>query len=643
MLPLHPLMKLIKKLDIFILKQYLQLFAGTFFICLFIFLMQFVWLYMTDLVGKGLGIKVLARFMFYASMSLVPLALPLSLLLTSLITFGNLGEKLELLAMKAAGISLLRIVRPVLIFVIMMSAGSFYFQNIVKPYATRELSRLLYSMRQKSPELEIPEGVFYNEIPGYNLFVEHKDLKTGMLYGIMIYTQGTDFDDTQIVLADSGRLQSTADQGHLQLTLYDGERFRNMQNTGGAMDRSAIPYLRETFKEEVDLIPFESGLNLMDASAFGGDARAKNLTQLTRGVDSLTHEIDSMGRAQYASFEYMFFTRVDTALQARVEAKEEKVPFDTLYAGMNDVQRAQAYRLASDKVRTGATQTDMLKEYSEQQNRGLRMHKLEQQAKFSLTLACLIFFFIGAPLGAIIRKGGLGVPVVVSVVIFIFYYMINASGEKMAKGGSLDPFFGQWLSSIVLIPIASWLTWKANQDSAVFNFEAYQMFFSRLFGLPLKRHINRKEVIMYDPDYERISTELPLFCDDCNNYIKDNKLQLFPNYFRIFFRYKEDTEVMVLNDRLEAFVDELANTRDNRIIGALNTLPILIPDAHTRPFHNARLNMILGIIFPIGIYFWLRIWRFRLRLWRDMVAIQKQGAYIVERCQLQTSTITSNP
>ena len=219
-------MRIIKRLDIFILKQFCLLFAGTFFISLFIFLMQTIWLYMDDLIGKGLSVWVLAKFAFYAAMTLVAVALPLGILLASLISFGNLGERLELLAMKAAGIPLVRIILPVICFVVLLACGSFYFQNVIGPESSKRLYALIYSMRQKSPELEIPEGIFYNNIPGYNLFVEHKDVESGMLYGIMIYTQGQGYDNTQIVLADSGRLQSTADQMYLRLTLYDGERFR---------------------------------------------------------------------------------------------------------------------------------------------------------------------------------------------------------------------------------------------------------------------------------------------------------------------------------------------------------------------------------------------------------------------------------
>lgn len=635
-------MRLLKKLDIFILKQFCLLFAGTFFICLFIFMMQFLWRYVDDLIGKGLSMEVLAKFFFYASMTLVPISLPLAILLASLISFGNMGERLELLAMKAAGIPLLRILRPVLLFVAAVAGGSFYFQNVIGPESSKQLAALLYSMKQKSPEMEIPEGQFYNEIPGYNLFVEHKDVETGMLYGIMIYTQGNGFDDTQVILADSGKIQTTAEQMHLKLTLYDGERFRNMQNTGSAMDKATVPYMRETFKVEVDLIPFDNNFSVMDAELFNDNAQTKNLRMLTRGVDSISAYLDSVGHSQYDRYGRGFLRR--TLLQGRndsaqlaARAAEKSQPFDTLFAHMADNERSRAARIALDLAQSGLSETQMMADYSFVTNRSLRIHLLERHKKFTLSLACLIFFFIGAPLGAIIRKGGLGLPVVISVVIFILYYMVNISGEKMAKTGDWDVTFGLWLSTMVLAPIGAWLTWKANQDSAVFNIEAYQRFFRRLLGLRLHRSIARKEVIMYEVDPSHAIPLLEQFRADCAAYVEARHLWRMPSYIRTFFRYEPDSTVIDLSERLEVLVDELANSRDNRVIGTLNAIPILVPDAHTRPFRRPRLNMLMGILFPVGIILWVRIWRYRLRLWRDMDQLQKHCDYISTRLKKQTS------
>ena len=629
-------MRVIKRLDIFVTKAFLQLLAATFFVCLFVFMMQYTWRYIDELIGKGLSVDVLAKFFGYMALTFVPAALPPGILLASLITFGNMGEKLELLAMKAAGIPLLRIIRPLLFVVLLLCAGSFYFQNNVGPEAAKKLAALVWSMKQKSPELDIPEGVFYGEIPGYNIFVEHKDTKTGMLYGVMIYSNVNTQNDTQIVLADSARLQSTADKMHLMLTLYSGERFRNMDAHSANMMRAAVPYMRETFTHEVDLIEFDGNFNVMDASLFAGNAQTKGLKSIREGIDSLVNRIDSTGRELYDMEQRTVMTRNLTDKTAKDSARiiarvPETQPFDSLFLALNHEALQGTFRTATTKVRQLKAEYDFRKLISDEDNRVLRLHYVEQHRKFTYSLACLIFFFIGAPLGAIIRKGGLGIPVIISVSIFIFYYIVNASGEKLAKTGVWYIPFGVWLSSMVLAPIGAFLTYKSNKDSAVFNIDGYRMFFMRLFGLRESRNIDRKEVIIHDPDYSTLRTKLTALQEDCERYVNEHHLIRMPNYKKAFFEYEEDTKVIGINERLEAIVDELHNSRDNIILGTLNELPVLVPDAHTRPFHNARKNMIAGIVFPIGLFFFFRIWRYRLRLLRDMTAIRQKSQTLIER------------
>ncbi|MCM1107455.1 MAG: LptF/LptG family permease [Clostridium sp.] len=630
-------MRLIKKLDIFVFKSYALLFAGTFFICLFIFMMQFMWRYLEDLIGKGLSVDVLLQFFYYAGLTLIPMSLPLAVLLASLITFGNFGERFELLSMKAAGIPLIRILRPIFLFTIILSGWSFYFQNITSPQATRDLYTLIYSMRQKSPELEIPEGIFYNELPGYNLFVEHKNKETGMLYGTMFYTNSKGYEDAEIVLADSARLQSTADKRHLKLTLYSGERFRNMESQGGVMKRTNVPYMRETFIEEIDLIPFDNNLNMMDASLFSGNAATKNIRAIEQGLDSLTNRSDSMGHATYRitgrslTNRSIGSGRTDSAtIVAKVATT---APLDTLFLQQSTPMQQRIMRSAMNKTQTAISEYEFRQLNTNDLNRNIRLHRLEWHKKFTLSLACIIFFFIGAPLGAIIRKGGLGVPVVVSVSIFIFYYIVNVSGEKMAKSGEWEIWFGVWLSSFVLAPIGAFLTYKANRDSVAFNMEAYISFFRRLLGLRDTRRIARKEVILNDPDYPKMETRLVQLRTDCRNYAQHARLKRMPNYFRLFFRYEEDCEVIAINQRMEGIIEELSNSRDSGIIDALNNLPILSPDAHTRPSHNRRLNQSAGLFFPLGLFFFFRVWRYRLRLYRDMQEIQRFCIYIEKRIQ----------
>lgn len=625
-------MKFIKKIDIFVFKAYSLLFVGTFFICLFIFMMQFMWRYVDELIGKGLTLDVLAHFFYYAGLTLIPMSLPLAILLASLITFGNLGERFELLSMKAAGIPLIRILQPIIIFNILLCIGSFYFQNVTGPEAQKKFYTLIYSMKQKSPELEIPEGIFYSEIPGYNIFVEKKGKENGMLYGVMIYSTTDGYEDAQIVLADSAELKTTADEKHLMLTMYAGERFRNMQAQGNMMARANVPYMRETFIQETDLIPFDNNFNIMDANVFSGSAQTKNLREIETGLDSLAHKSDSIGRSLFAYLQNTTYRRkVNIASQDSAKIARQTLNFDTLYSQLTVSQQQSILRNAMQKSTVATNEYEFRGLISKDIDQSTRTHWVEWHKKFTLSLACLFFFFIGAPLGAIIRKGGLGVPVVISVTIFIFYYIINVSGEKMAKSGEWVPWFGEWLSSMVLCPIGIFLTYKANKDSAVFNIEAYINVIRKILGLRISRHIARKEVIIHDPDYPVVKTELMALSQEWQAYAQKSRLRLPPNYLHIFFHNIDDHEVISLSRKMENLITILSNSRDAAILDALNKLPIVSTHAHTRPFHNYKWNMVLGIIFPVGIFFYFRIWRYRLRLYKDIQQIKKYSAFIAER------------
>lgn len=622
-------MKVIKKIDIFVLKEYALLFVGTFFICLFIFLMQFMWRYVDELIGKGLTMDILARFFYYSSLTLIPMSLPLAILLASLITFGNLGERLELLSMKAAGIPLVRILCPVMTFNFLLCFGSFYFQNVTAPRAQKKLYTLIYSMKQKSPELEIPEGIFYSEIPGYNIFVEEKNKQTGMLYGVMIYSTTDGYEDAQIVLSDSAEMHSTADEKHLELTMYNGERFRNMQAQSNMMRKANIPYMRETFIREIDLIPFDNDFNMLDANTFSGSAQTKNLKEIEAGIDSLDRRRDSIG---HALFDYLKNTSYKRKQNIKpndsVRIATQKVVFDTLFTHYTANQQRDILRNAIQKNATANNEYEFRSLVSADLDRTLRVHQIEWHKKFTLSLACLFFFFIGAPLGAIIRKGGLGIPVVVSVTIFIFYYIINVSGEKMARSGEIAPWFGEWLSSMVLCPVGIFLTYKANKDSAVFNMEAYIKVLRKLLGLRLSRNITRKEVIINDPNYTTIKPQLLTLANDWDIYARKNRLRRPPSYVHIFFHNEADNEVQTLSNKMDRIIDELSNSKNNIILDALNKLPIVSTQAHTRPFANGKWNMTLGIIFPVGLFFYFRIWFYRLRLYNDIRQIRKYTTFI---------------
>lgn len=382
----------IKKLDIFIVKSFFMLFIGTFFICLFIFMMQFLWRYVDELVGKGLEMSVMAQFFFYSALTLVPVSLPLAVLLASLITFGNFGERYELLAMKAAGISLLKIMRPLAFFVCGIVGVSFYFQNVVGPIAQAKLGTLILSMKQKSPELDIPEGVFYSEIPDYNLKIAKKDRKTGMLYDVLIYNLKDGFENAHIIYADSGRMEMTADKQHLWLHLFSGDLFENLKSQ--TMKSQNVPYRRETFREKHTIIEFNSDFNMVDGDIMGKQSSAKDMKLLQSSIDSMTVVGDSIGRQYYREVAEGNFrsnyslTKEDTAKIEKADIRAFNV--DSLYdvASLNQKQKV----LSSAVSRAENMSSDLtFKTYTMENNDySIRKHKTEWHKK--ITIRCPVCY-----------------------------------------------------------------------------------------------------------------------------------------------------------------------------------------------------------------------------------------------------------
>ena len=624
----------IKKLDIFITKQFGMLFMGTFFICQFVLMMQFLWRYVDELIGKGLSLDVLAQFFWYMGLMLLPQALPLAILLSSLIVFGNLGESSELTAIKAAGISLMQAFRPLIVIVCLISCVSYFFQDVVYPKSNLSFYQLLISMKQKSPELEIPEGIFYDGIPGSNIYVQKKDLNTGMLYGIMIYRQTGSYEDQAIILADSGMMQSTAEKKHLVLQLYSGEWFENMRSQDLA-NSAAVPYRRETFSSKRIVLDFDSGFNLTDMNEVAGDARAKSLGKILHDLDSIREYNDSVGLALYKDAKNYYFRQPDFQDKdsiKMVKALEASTkPFDSIYASQSSQMKQVAVKNALSSVQQVMIDMEMKMEYAKYMHRNYRQHQIEAIKKFTLSLSCLIFFFIGAPLGAIIRKGGLGVPVVVSVLVFIVYYIFDNSGMRMARDGQWQVWFGQTISTMVLTPIAAFFTYKANKDSTVFNMDLYKGIAMRMLGLRQKRHIYRKEVIIEDPKYKIDAGLLTNVNRDIAAYSENHKLLRWPNPIDVFFHEGNDQEIEHLNTTLEVAIEDLGYSRDKLILTLLNNYPVIATHAHTRPFRQKWLNIVTGLCLPLGAFFYFRMIRFRLRLYRDLRTIRQTSERILPR------------
>ncbi len=607
-----------------------MLFIGTFFICLFIFMMQFLWRYVDELVGKGLEMNVMAQFFFYSALTLVPLSLPLAVLLASLITFGNFGERYELLAMKAAGISLLKIMRPLVFFVCGLVGVSFYFQNVVGPIAQAKLGTLILSMKQKSPELDIPEGVFYSEIKDYNLKVAKKNRKTGMLYDVLIYSMKDGFEKARIIYADSGRLEMTADKQHLWLHLYSGDLFENLR--AQSMKSENVPYRREEFREKHTIIEFNSDFNMVDGEIMGKESSAKDMAQLQSSIDSMMVVGDSIGRQYYrevaeGNFRASYgLTKEDTVKIEKADIREYNI--DSLYEVASLTQKQKVLSSAVSRAENVANDLEFKKFTMESNDYRIRKHKTEWHKKITISLSCLLFFFIGAPLGGIIRKGGLGMPVIVSVLVFIIYYIIDNTGYKMARDGKWIVWMGMWTSSAVLAPLGAFLTYKSNKDSVVLNADAYINWFKKIAGIRSVRHIFKKEVIIHDPDYIRLTGDLERLTAECRAYAVKKRLEKAPNYFRLWMSSEDDNEVITLNEQLEALIEEMSNTKSATLIGALNNYPVISVSAHVRPFHIYWLNLVAGVVFPVGLFFYFRIWAFRVRLAKDMERIIKNNEQI---------------
>jgi len=610
-----------------------MLFLGTFFICLFVLMMQFLWRYVDELVGKGLTVEVLAQFFWWMGLMMVPQALPLAILLSSLITFGNLGESSELTAIKSAGISLTRTFSSLVIVSCLISVTSFVFQNNIGPYSTIKLSQLLVSMKQKNPELEIPEGVFYDGIPNSNIYVQKKDVKSGKFYGIMIYRMSNSYEDSEIILADSGMLQTTAEKQHLLLTLWNGEWFSNQAQEVGK--NAAAPFRRETFLEKKTLIDFNGDFDMTDAALFSGDARGKGLAKLYRDLDSLQQNNDSIGRVFYNEVQMSYYntsglSRTDT-LAAIKEAGKKTFNVDSAFARLNNDGKRSVLGIARSQVQAVDADLEFKAMVTEDANRMIRQHEIEMYKKFVLSLSCLIFFFIGAPLGTIIRKGGLGIPVIVSVLVFIVYYILDNSGYQMARRGIWAIWFGELLATMVLVPLAMFVTYKANKDSAVFNFDAYRNLLMNLLGMRLKRNIMAKEVIINEPDYGRDAELLSEVTERAQAYAEAHRLKTAPNVKRVFFEYQTDNEMEEINRLLETAIDDLGNTRDKTILNLLNEYPIMSVKAHTRPFNRQWLNTAAAILVPVGLVLYIRMWRFRLRLLKDLrVVVQNNNQIIAQ-------------
>ena len=479
-------------------------------------------------------------------------------------------------------------------------------------------------MKQKSPEVDIPEGVFYSDIDGYNIYVKQKDRETGILKDVLIYNFSDGFENAHIIWAAEGKLELTADKQHLYLHLYNGEQFENLKSQAG-LSRN-VPYRRETFREKHTLIQFDTQFNMVDGNFLNRRSDIKNMNEITHAIDSLTAYADSLGRSMHSDIMQSTYKAPILSKSDSVKIQEEKlsvINIDSVFNTLTSAEKLKTLSTCENRLSSLSSDWSMKSYLTKETDANIRGHRSDWHKKITLSLACIIFFFIGAPLGAIIRKGGLGMPVVLSVLIFILYYIIDSGATRVAKSGEMNIILGTWMSTLVLAPLGGFLTYKSNKDSVVFNIDVYIAFFRKLLGIRQSRHIFKKEVIIHTPDYADIVNRLEAISGQCQDYANKHKLLGPPNYFQIFTNNEHDDAIREISLQMENLIEELSNSKDNILLNMLNKYPYLSVKAHKSLFDNRWLNLIFGIIVPAGLLVWLNIWRYRVRLDKDLKVILK--------------------
>jgi lipopolysaccharide export system permease protein len=623
----------IKRLYGYILTTFIPLFLMTFAICLFLVLMQFLWKHVEDMVGKGLGLDVIGEMFFYAALNLIPMALPLAILLASLMVFGNMGENLELLAIKSAGIPLLRIMKPLIILIFFISVGAFFFQNNAIPKIQTKFYSLLISIRQASPELDVPESVFYKEIEGYNLYVERKDQKTGMLYDVLIYDVASGFNNMAVIVCDSAEMSSTEDKTMLIFTMYSGQQFQNFkQGAGSRRQVDFVPYARENFDVKTMMIPYDANFNRMGEEVIEGSSTSnyvsKNLSELGASIDSMTMIMDSVNtvdRKLMKNYYYLTFRnsypseRKDSLIAAAIPADVIVPRPDTLLQSKELQEQSNILQSAFSKAENNSNEFLFKSLNKTTTQKTINRHWVEWHRKFTIPFTCLIFFFIGAPLGSIVRKGGLGTPIVISVVLFIIYYIVDNVGYKMTRDGVWEHWFGMWFSSFILLPIGVFLTHKAMNDSVIMNADTYREFFKKLFFVRDKRKYPLKSVIIDRPDYSEIVDSLSGLSEDIDRYLATYSRVSYKAYW---IKNGYERELHAIKSSMEIILNQLSNSRRLEELSLAEAFPVLI--TAIRPFKaNSILAKISMYLFPVGIILRLLSVPFETRNRNDLKEIQR--------------------
>ena len=621
-----------KIVDKYILRTFIPLFVMSFAVCWFIVVMQFLWRYIDELVGKGLSGFMLLKIIFYAALSFIPMSLPLGILLASLMTLGNLGERLELLALKASGIRLYRIIRPIMLLVLAMACGLFYFQNDLMIRAQVRMWTLVITAKYAAPEMEITPGVFYTGIPGYSLYAKDRDAGTGLMHRMMVYDMSRGYLNPRIIRADSGRLVMDKSKKFLVLKLYQGQSFENIQTQSYNTSTDAVPYMLPHFDYSETFIPFDANIKMQDEGELSSMYVGKNLHQLQRSIDSIRPILDStrlsyaqvvgasLMESHYGTSSYAY---QDSATRAQEQVRLAHLEQQTRHSKAEDASliftpqdSLQAISMARDKADRVKEEASLYIDTDDAQFYQFRTLHQEWHRKFTFPVSCLIFALIGSSLGAIVRRGGIGMPIIISIFFFVVYFIIDSFGTNMLRNESIPIWLGMWLSNIVLFPVGIFLAYKANQDSSALNVEVYVIFFRKLFSFRGVRKVEYQELVIEEADYKAGALAVAQALKHTDALLQG---PLFAGrIWSIWTRGAEQKQLATLSKELDDITESLRHTPLRLLVSKLCDLPLL--PTRLSPFlpEEPRWGRILGALLPISLPFGLFLSRVRTHLRADL-------------------------
>ncbi len=598
-----------KILHRFMLKQFIGPFVMIFTIAIFVLLLQFLWKYIDDLVGKGLDFSVIGELLLYTCAQLAIMAFPLAVLIASIFTLGNMGENYELIALKAAGISLQRIVFPLILLSVVIAFSSFVFANNVTPVANLKMRTLIHDIQQQRPELQIREGIFYNGIEGYSIRIGNRNYENNQLYNLRIYNHTERTGNSSVILADSGFMAVTADKRFLEVTLYHGRQYIDMNKKEENFRNRTYPFRRDFFEEQTFrmLLP-EFGLERSDEQIFKQSYQMMNIKQLSYTIDSIG-KIISDKESELKRMLQPVYIVPEKVLADTAHRKSVVENYREVFDQKDKLTRQTIIQDAVNNVRSQKEQfAGAIYELNDKNSR-ISRYGIEWHKKITMSLACLILFFVGAPLGAIVRKGGLGTPIIIAILFFVLYYVISIIGEKSARGGNMTPFAGTWLSTFIVMPLGVFLTYKATRDSAIFNQELYLSYIKKglryIFAISLSPRpgisISATEA---DLQPENLVSALENLSKQCIVYLNTHLNQKL-RFRKIWYREADSElgDIAKEYDRVKA----LLNMSHIEVIKeTLEEYPSVTLQYYKIKRTSIWQPILTAIVFPVWIYLYLK-------------------------------------